>query len=57
LGVFFASQIYVLDRGIPWRVALSFSMPRWFYFVVPADGSLDQFRRTSDESPKIRHRA
>jgi two-component system, LytTR family, sensor kinase len=38
LAVFFASQIYVLDRGIPWRVALSFSMPRWYVWGLLTPG-------------------
>jgi signal transduction histidine kinase len=30
LGVFFASQIVLLEPRVPWGVALSFSMPRWY---------------------------
>jgi signal transduction histidine kinase len=30
LGVFFASQIVLLEPRVPWSVALSFSMPRWY---------------------------
>jgi two-component system, LytTR family, sensor kinase len=38
LGVFFATQIYLLDRRVPWSTALAFSMPRWLVWgaLTPA---------------------
>ena len=30
LGLFFATQIYLVRRGIPWRIALLVTMPRWY---------------------------
>ena len=38
LGVFFATQIYFLDRRVRWSIALAFSMPRWIVWglLTPA---------------------
>jgi two-component system LytT family sensor kinase len=36
LGVFFASQLYL--GGVPWSVALSFSMPRWYAWGLLTPG-------------------
>jgi signal transduction histidine kinase len=36
LGVFFASQLVL--AGLPWRVALSFSMPRWYSWGLLTPG-------------------
>jgi two-component system, LytTR family, sensor kinase len=38
LGLFFASQIYFLRRGMPWRVALLITMPLWYVWglLTPA---------------------
>jgi len=38
LGVFFATQIYLLDSRVPWSIALAFSMPRWIVWglLTPA---------------------
>ncbi|MGH9373416.1 MAG: sensor histidine kinase [Vicinamibacterales bacterium] len=39
LALFFASQIYALSGGrIPWSVALSFTMPRWYVWGLLAPG-------------------
>jgi signal transduction histidine kinase len=38
LGVFFATQIYLLNRSTPWTTALAFSLPRWYVWglLTPA---------------------
>jgi signal transduction histidine kinase len=54
LSLFFASQIYALDRGhTSWGVALSFTMPRWYVwglltpFVLRVDRRLGAGRSLS----------
>ena len=34
LGLFFATQLFALDPGIPWSVALAFTLPRWYSWAV-----------------------
>jgi two-component system, LytTR family, sensor kinase len=39
LSFFFASQIYILGGGrVPWSVALSFTMPRWYVWGLLTPG-------------------
>jgi sensor histidine kinase YesM len=34
LGVFFSTQMLLLDSRIPWSLALSFTMPRWYSWGI-----------------------
>ncbi len=38
LGAFFATQIRFLNPRVPWRIALAFSLPRWWVWGLLAPG-------------------
>lgn len=44
MGLFFASQIYILDGDVTWRRALQFALPRWYSWglLAPAIAAVDR---------------